>query len=229
MEGHFNLTQYIPIDSKEKVDHIVEEYKSAHEIPSMNHCRIIYDWIHSSDVLIYAENAFERAFNISIKLSRLSCPWTKLSKPSISKNVQDSKPTPSSISSVSHSTSGCITLLDKIPAEYQIIIDQYKNAKTLAQAVALRQYLKSIGCSKSKVKEVIRETLPDEVYLQLYPLPNPAKLKPLMKKVKTKSIGGFYTANNGPKRFYNAGIKGYNPKSESQALYNKYEYGLSDW
>lgn len=79
MEDHFMLTKYIPLDSITKIDAIVKEYKDRSSVPSVNHLRIIYDWIKSGEILCYAEKRMKEEFNVSLLNIRPRDSQTKYS------------------------------------------------------------------------------------------------------------------------------------------------------
>lgn len=79
MEDHFMLTKYIPLDSITKIDAIVKEYKDTSSVPSVNHLRIIYDWIKSGEILYYAEKRMKEEFNVSLHNYRTRGSQTKYS------------------------------------------------------------------------------------------------------------------------------------------------------
>lgn len=185
-----DISRHVPINTKEKVDAVVEAYRKARVHPSKSQRKMIHSWITSSELSAYADATFRQKLDFPIYSTNELKNSNDAKRQLIDKTIEDQKKDRTS----------------SVPAKFRELVNKFQYCDSLVQAQQIRRYLKDSKCPKKQIRRIMQEILTEEIFQKMYPAPGVRARK------------------------YTSGIVGYNPKAQDpNALYNKYEYGLSDW
>lgn len=130
-----DITRFLPIDSKKKVDAVISEFKKHTTKPDTNQKRMFLFWIPNRQIKEYAENTWKINFEYSLKGTTTKpkvAPPTYLPKPTLDDNK-------SMVEYFAKADNKVRKALKALPAPARDSVFQKRNIRFVSEARQLRQ------------------------------------------------------------------------------------------